>query len=109
VRGAVERLVGEQPGRFAALAGRKLMEIRPRKVDKGWAVERLMRDPPFMGRTPVFIGDDATDEDGFEAARSHGGYGLNVHRYFPSGAASVRDWLEDRLGVLQAGCPHETS
>lgn len=102
-RETVARLVAEQPGRFAVLNGHKVTEIRPRAIDKGWAVERLMRDPPFYARVPVFIGDDTTDEDGFRAARSLGGYGLNVHRYFPAGAAEVREWLEDRLGILQAG------
>ncbi|MGQ0675424.1 MAG: trehalose-phosphatase [Rhodospirillales bacterium] len=87
---------------FAALPGSRLIEIRPLAVNKGWAVHRLMREFPFKGRVPVFVGDDVTDEDGFRAARALGGHGLNVHLYFPAGAVQVREWLVDIVRVLQA-------
>lgn len=69
-------------------------EVKPIGIDKGRAVRRLMQTPVFAGRTPVFIGDDITDEDGMAEARSHGGLGLRVQDAFGT-AAAVRAWLAD--------------
>jgi trehalose 6-phosphate phosphatase len=74
------------------LPAHMLWEIRPRGVDKGQAVERLMEIPPFLGRLPVFIGDDVTDEDGIAAAVALGGAGIRVQDAFGD-AADVRAWL----------------
>jgi trehalose 6-phosphate phosphatase len=82
----------EGSDRFVAVPARKAWELRPRDADKGIAVEALMRRAPFVGRVPVFIGDDVTDEDGMAAARRLGGVGLRVADAFGSPAA-VRAWL----------------
>jgi trehalose 6-phosphate phosphatase len=78
---------------FHLLRGQMMWEVRPRGVDKGHAVERLMQHPPFLGRLPVFIGDDVTDEDGIRVARAMGGAGLWVPDVFGS-AGGVRAWLQ---------------
>ncbi len=77
---------------FWLMPGHMMWEVRPRGVDKGDAVARLMKTPPFLGRLPVFIGDDVTDEDGMRVARSLGGAGLRVQDVFGD-AAGVRAWL----------------
>lgn len=69
-------------------------EVKPLGIDKGGAVLALMAQPPFVGRVPVFIGDDVTDEDGMRAARDLGGIGLRVQECFTD-AAGVRRWLSD--------------
>jgi trehalose 6-phosphate phosphatase len=51
-----------------------------------------MAQPVFAGRRPVFIGDDVTDEAGFEAARAAGGLGLRLQDAFGTPAA-LRAWL----------------
>ena len=77
---------------FELLTGNMIWEVRPRGVDKGTAVARLMERAPFAGRLPVFLGDDVTDEDGIAAAASMGGAGLHVPEVFGD-AAGVRAWL----------------
>ncbi len=79
---------------FELMQGHMMWEIRPRGIDKGDAVNRLMRSAPFLGRVPVFIGDDVTDEDGMRVARAMGGAGLRVPDVFAD-AAGVRAWLRD--------------
>jgi trehalose 6-phosphate phosphatase len=79
---------------FDLLPGDMMWEVRPRGVDKGDAVTALMRRAPFLGRVPVFIGDDVTDEDGMRVARAMGGVGLRVQDVFGD-AAGVRAWLRD--------------
>ena len=81
------------------IGGKCVVEARLRGVDKGTALRTLARDPPFAARAPVFVGDDATDEDGFAAAQSAGGYGVKVGdgatlaRYRCAGVADVHAWL----------------
>jgi len=59
-------------------SGHCVVELRPRAADKGKAVTAYLREPPFVGRRPVFIGDDTTDEDAFAAVVRDGGYGVLV-------------------------------
>lgn len=77
---------------FELMPGSMLWEVRPKGADKGHAVTALMRRPPFLGRIPVFVGDDVTDEDGMRVARAMGGVGLRVPDVFGD-AAGVRAWL----------------
>ncbi|WBX84675.1 trehalose-phosphatase [Sphingosinicella microcystinivorans] len=59
-------------------SGKMVAELMPPGIDKGGIVAALMATPGFRGSTPVFIGDDVTDEDGFRAAAAHGGFGVLV-------------------------------
>jgi trehalose 6-phosphate phosphatase len=93
VHDAMLRLVAARQADFAVLPAHMAFEIRPRAATKARAVETLMASPPFIGRRPVFVGDDVTDEDGMEAARRFGGFGLHVGRDFTGGPAQVRAWI----------------
>ncbi|MDB5413141.1 MAG: trehalose-phosphatase [Rubritepida sp.] len=77
---------------FEILRAAMAWEVRPRGVNKGGAVRKIMSEAPFAGRKPIFIGDDVTDEDGIVAARELGGEGYRVPEDFQSPAA-VRGWL----------------
>jgi len=83
---------------FELLQGTMMWEVRPSGIHKGQAVERLMRAPPFLGRSPLFIGDDVTDEDGMRIARAMGGAGLRVQEAFGD-AADVRAWLRETASL----------
>jgi trehalose 6-phosphate phosphatase len=88
--------------------GKGIVEIRPDGRDKGTAIVEYMTESPFAGRVPVFVGDDRTDEYGFEAATRLGGWGVKVGRGSTIAAcrlpdvAAVRRWL---VGPLSADGP----
>lgn len=58
--------------------GNNVVEVKPSAANKGSALIRQMSIAPFEGRIPVMIGDDTTDEDGFNAARTLGGFGIKI-------------------------------
>lgn len=58
--------------------GDMVAELRTPGPNKGDSVLSFMGQSPFAGKTPVFVGDDVTDEDGFEAAQAMGGLGVGV-------------------------------
>jgi trehalose 6-phosphate phosphatase len=63
---------------FKLLEGDMVLELKPGRFDKAAAVDAFMRENPFRGRVPVFVGDDVTDYDGFCAVRRHGGVTVAV-------------------------------
>lgn len=82
--------------------GKMMSELRMPGGDKGKAVHMLMARAPMAGTRPLFVGDDYTDEPGFEAARELGGAGVLVGDREPTAAthgladpAAVRAWLEE--------------
>jgi len=84
--------------------GKMMAELRLPGGDKGKAIHMLMTRAPMAGTKPWFVGDDATDEPGFVAARALGGAGVLVGTRRPTAAlyalpdpAAVRVWLEGLL------------
>ncbi|MGK6318500.1 trehalose-phosphatase [Sphingomonas sp. DT-204] len=97
-----ESLAGEHG--LTVQPAKMMVELRVPGGDKGAAVRRLMRRPPMAGTRPVFLGDDLTDEPGFEAARQLGGSGVLVGperetaaQYRLAGPAAVRAWLSEAV------------
>ena len=77
---AARALAREIAGRtgLSLQEGDMVEELRTPGPSKGDSVRAFMALPPFAGATPLFLGDDATDEDGFEAAGALGGMGVAV-------------------------------
>ena len=50
----------------------------PLEALKSAAIERFMGISPFAGRRPVFIGDDVSDEVGFQYVNAHDGISIRV-------------------------------
>lgn len=81
-------------------AGKCVVELVTPGANKGGAVELLMMNAPFAGRTPVFIGDDVTDEDGFAACNRLGGFGIQVGERAPTVARYRFNAVEDVFAWL---------
>lgn len=58
--------------------GKAVAEIVPAGASKGNAIAWLMSTPLYAGRRAVFIGDDITDEAGFEAVNAIGGLSIRI-------------------------------
>ncbi|TWT21754.1 trehalose-phosphatase [Luteimonas wenzhouensis] len=58
--------------------GDHVVELRPARGDKGEAIAAFLDELPFLGRRPVFVGDDLTDEHGFEVVNARGGISVLV-------------------------------
>ncbi len=82
------------------IPGKMVVEFQPRGVDKGTTIAAFLSEPPFLGRRPVFVGDDMTDEDGFAEMDRRGGVAIRVGRsaetrarYALPSVAAVYAWL----------------
>ena len=100
-------LLTKYPDDLVLCPGRKLFEIIPEGLSKGTALDKLAALPPFAGRKPVMIGDDAGDVPALAEAVRLGGTGLRVagehfgHTHTDlAGPRGVHAWLQilsDRL------------
>lgn len=82
-------------------AGHMVLEVKTPGSDKGTALAAFMTEIPFIGSIPIMLGDDLTDEHGFEAAKALGGFGVLVGperktaaRYRLDDVDAVLTWLE---------------
>jgi trehalose 6-phosphate phosphatase len=73
----MQEAVHQSPG-VTLLQGKMVVEAKPSGATKGNAIEQFLRQPPFAGRTPLFVGDDITDEAGFASVQRLGGMGVKV-------------------------------
>jgi len=94
------RLAAESGAALTVQHGKMVFELRPVGKDKGTAIAEFLEDVPFRGRTPVFLGDDLTDEHGFSVVNRRGGLSVKVGAG-PTEAMTrlpdvdaVRAWLE---------------
>lgn len=86
--------------------GRMVVELRSPGADKGDTVREFMGLSPFKGATPIFVGDDVTDEDGFAATQELNGIGVLVGAWRETKASAqlrtvgdVHAWLASALAT----------
>ncbi|MGE4092225.1 MAG: trehalose-phosphatase [Candidatus Binatia bacterium] len=77
--------------------GKKVVEVRPLGVNKGKAVQALLTNWPRTSLC-LYVGDDTTDEDAFQALLGHG-YGILVARTHQP--TSAQYYLRDPEEVTQ--------
>ena len=99
--------LGAADAELRVIQGNMVSEVTLAAVNKGKAIRALMRMVPFVGRIPIAVGDDTTDEDAFIAVRELGGVGIKVGsgpthaRYRLPDVAAFVGWLG---GCLNEGC-----
>jgi trehalose 6-phosphate phosphatase len=99
-----EQAVAESAGALVLLHGKMVCELKPPGMDKGRAIAAFLEESPFVGRRPVFAGDDLTDEAGFAAINERGGVSIRIGENRATAAlfghrdvAAVQTWLLELL------------
>jgi trehalose 6-phosphate phosphatase len=88
-------------GPIELLPGKLVVEIKQRGVTKATAVRELMKHPPFLGRQPIFFGDDVTDLSVFAIIPELAGIAVSVGHRAPGvdfcfdQPTDVRSWLAE--------------
>ncbi len=100
LRDALRNLIAAEPWRGLEIEDAHCaFELKPPSFDKGRAIAHFLTCEPFRGRTPIFVGDDTTDESGFAEVAACGGRAYAVGRPRPGALGffetpqTVRDWL----------------
>ncbi|MGS2872655.1 trehalose-phosphatase [Enterobacter huaxiensis] len=98
---AIARHLADSHPQLALQPGKCVVEIKPDGINKGAAIAAFMAEAPFTGRTPVFFGDDLTDEAGFTVVNQAGGIsvkvgpGETIAKWRLGSVASVWQWISD--------------
>ena len=108
-RDVVNAALKDAPQGWQVIEGKSVFELRPCEHTKGTAIEAFMGEAPFLGRTPVFCGDDITDEDGFAVVNARGGVSIRVGEGAATRAgvqvdtvAELLEWLTRVAGATRA-------
>jgi trehalose 6-phosphate phosphatase len=96
VHQTMEALLADLDGEYCLQQGKSVLELKPAGKDKGRALLEFMAETPFTGRTPVFVGDDATDEYGFATVNALRGYAIKV-----GAGETVAPWRLDNVKAVE--------
>lgn len=95
---AAREALPELGGEYRIVAGNAGLELVPVSGVKASAIGRFMSSAPFVGRRPVFIGDDVSDESGFTYVNALGGLSIRVK---PDGPTAAQAFLPDVPAVKE--------
>lgn len=99
--------LAQQHDELALQPGKCVVELKPKGINKGAAVAAFLTEAPFAGRTPVFVGDDLTDEAGFHTVNAMNGVSIKVGQgetqanWRLSTVQDVHAWLEQLVQHLE--------
>jgi len=99
-RASVRTAAAQLGPAYEVIEGSKVVELKPAGSTKATAIDAFMKEAPFKGRMPVFLGDDVTDFDGFAAVRNYGGMDVAVGdrvsaRWYLEGPRATHRWLTE--------------
>jgi len=103
-----EEIVRSRPD-LRLVRGKMVFEILEKGAGKGSMIEAFLSEPPFLGRRPIFAGDDVTDESGFSAVNALGGWSIKVGANNTAALFRARDvdelrgWLSELAGESLGG------
>ena len=98
---ALAASIVEKTPQLSLQPGKCVVELKPKGINKGEAIAAFMDEPPFKGKTPVFVGDDLTDEYGFTVVNQANGVSVKVGpgdtgaRWRLESVASVWQWVKE--------------
>ena len=88
--------------------GKCVIEILPQQADKGSAINTILPQLNIADVVPIFIGDDVTDESGFNTINTHHGLSIKVGagksqaKYRLQDVAAVTDFLDQFKQLLNS-------
>ena len=109
---AMERLAAACDG-IQIKRGKMVFEAKPGAANKGTAILDFMKEAPFSGRRPLFVGDDTTDEDAFVIVNALDGISIKVGqgataaRVRADNTAAFLEWLHTTAVNLQREISHD--
>jgi trehalose 6-phosphate phosphatase len=110
----VEKALERLPQGYRVLAGNAGVELMPLEAAKGAAIRRFMELPDFKGRQPVFLGDDTSDEPGFETINDMDGLSVRIGpprqtaaRYGFTGVDAAFEWLVSSAAKVNPPSPRD--
>lgn len=106
---AAREMLTQLPG-YELQPGNQVIEFKPAGMDKGRVILELLGRAPFVGRLPVYLGDDLTDEHAFASINRKRGLSIRIGSREPTLAhfslpdpAAVKVWLAHVLDALTHG------
>ena len=84
-------------------ASKMAVELKPAGFSKGSVITLFMERDPFRGRTPIYFGDDVTDEAAFREVNARGGFSVKVGdgetlaRYRTGSPSELFVWMGEQL------------
>jgi trehalose 6-phosphate phosphatase len=101
----LQKILSSYP-QFFLQNGKMVWEICLCGAGKGLAIQHFMNCEAFHNRSPFFIGDDVSDEDGFESVNGLGGIsikigtGKTIANYRMTNVTELGNWLEQQIEAL---------
>lgn len=100
-REKMQAIVQQLGPSYVLQPGKRVFEIRPAAFTKGTAIRSFLKEAPFSKRSPIYLGDDLTDEHAFEAVNALNGVSIRVGEPAHTQAkfripttVQVHQWLE---------------